>query len=763
MARRHRQTRKASPPGPAAVRERASAARGAGWLAIWGLALLVVRLFVPAESAHLGETLWIVQLWLCTATVWLLFALLRRDMRLTFDRADAAVWLLVGGQVVSALVLLATEGHKRAALNLLWEWVGVGVAVTLLRQWLAHFGGEQLLLRTLLLAAVVLAGLGLWQYAVEFPRYREELLEFEAIAQLASDEAGAITSTEVARMRELQQTLGPLAAAADPLTRYKLRQRLLESTEPLGRFALANTLGGILAAGILLLLGAAVSLRRPEGGHWRRAYYWLATVGTAYCLLLTKSRTAWAGLLAGAAGWCLLTFGARLPLRRMAPAAGVAAGMVVILAALAAWSGGLDRLVVTEAPKSLRYRLEYWQSSLAVVREQPLLGVGPGNFRQHYLAHKLPASSEEILDPHNQFLDVWASGGLAALAGLLWIWRQFLGRCRRISREPSGERDGEPPPADVSAPPRRTAGDSLRVGVLALALLFGVQYLFEAVRDDQMAVLLCSWLVAAFALRAGHPPQSAALAAGLAWGVHLLGAGGIAMPAVSVPLFLLLLGVRKSPAGPPIVRPWRAAIQSLVVLAALGVTAACALTGTWPSSYARLLISAGDSAVLDRGDYASAQHDFEEAARVDRFDPDPWQRLAELAYRSPQGGPRASEQVYRQALAHLDEAIRRDPHAPKLYWTAGQWRLERFQAVGDPELLDEAIAALERAKSGYPSHAGIRATLAEALSAAGRPEAAGEARTALDYDDINHRLGHIDRWLDPALRERLEKIAGPRP
>jgi hypothetical protein len=760
LARRHRHSRKTSAPAPAIVRERAPAARGAGWLVVWGLALLVVRLFVPAESAHLGETLWIVQLWLCTATVWLLFALLRRDMRLTFDRADAAAWLLVGGQALTALVVLATDGHKRAALNLLWEWVGVGVAVTLLRQWLARPGGERLWLRTLVLAAVVLAGLGLWQYTVEFPRYRGELLEFEALAARANDASGVISAADASRLRELQQILGPLTTAADPLTHYKLRQRLMESTEPLGRFALANTLGGLLAAGVLLVLGAATGIGRDARGNWRAASYWLAGIGTAYCLLLTKSRTAWAGLLAGAAAWCLLRRGARLPLRRIAPAVGVTTGIVVILTALAAWSGGLDRLVVTEAPKSLHYRLEYWRSSLAVVWERPLLGVGPGNFRQHYLAHKLPASSEEILDPHNQFLDVWASGGLAALAGLLWIWWQFLGRCRRLWRNPV-ERDGGPLPSDdAPAPPEKTSGDSVRVGIAALLLFFGVQYLFEAVRDDQAALLLCGWVIAAVALGTGHAPSAAVLAAGLAWGVHLLGAGGIAMPAVSVPLFLLVLGVRASPGGPPVGRPWPAAIQTLVVLIALGATAACALTATWPSSYARLLVSAGDSSVLDRGDFLSARHDFEEAARVDSLDPDPRQRLAELEYRSPQGGPRGSEPVFRQALAHLDEAIRRDPHSPKLYWTAGQWRLERFQANGDPILLEDAIEALERAKAGYPSHAGIRATLAEALSAAGRPEATDEARTALDYDDLNHQLGHIDRWLDPGLRERLEKIAG---
>ena len=39
-----------------------------------------------------------------------------------------------------------------------------------------------------------------------------------------------------------------------------------------------------------------------------------------------------------------------------------------------------------------------------------LLGVGPGNFRQHYLQFKLPQSSEEIADPHNLNIQLEING-----------------------------------------------------------------------------------------------------------------------------------------------------------------------------------------------------------------------------------------------------------------------------------------------------------------------------------------------------------------
>ena len=61
-------------------------------------------------------------------------------------------------------------------------------------------------------------------------------------------------------------------------------------------------------------------------------------------------------------------------------------------------------------------------------------GVGPGNFGGPYLKYKLPESSEEILDPHNMFIEVWATAGVLGIArpcgragiGALefaWPWR----------------------------------------------------------------------------------------------------------------------------------------------------------------------------------------------------------------------------------------------------------------------------------------------------------------------------------------------------
>ena len=92
--------------------------------------------------------------------------------------------------------------------------------------------------------------------------------------------------------------------------------------------------------------------------------------------------------------------------------------------------------------KSLRYRGEYWQGAWGVITDgapslagalvEPTFwwGVGPGNFAGPYVKYKLPEASEEIVDPHNLFLEVWATGGFCAFALPGWLrWRGRSGTC----------------------------------------------------------------------------------------------------------------------------------------------------------------------------------------------------------------------------------------------------------------------------------------------------------------------------------------------
>ncbi len=104
------------------------------WLLAALTTLLVCRPLVVSESAgSVGDGLPLVMLWLVLLVAWLLRAFVRGDQRLRFDWTDAALVLLV--VLHSAASVSATyHAAPRPALNMLWEWIGLGVAFFLTRQ-----------------------------------------------------------------------------------------------------------------------------------------------------------------------------------------------------------------------------------------------------------------------------------------------------------------------------------------------------------------------------------------------------------------------------------------------------------------------------------------------------------------------------------------------------------------------------------------------------------------------------------------------------
>ena len=83
-------------------------------------------------------------------------------------------------------------------------------------------------------------------------------------------------------------------------------------------------------------------------------------------------------------------------------------------------------------------RLKLWESSVRMIRDHPLLGVGPGNFLEAYRTrYVLPAGWEEfnLEHAHNLLLDHWTRLGVlgvgAGVALQVGFWRS-VGRRRRI-------------------------------------------------------------------------------------------------------------------------------------------------------------------------------------------------------------------------------------------------------------------------------------------------------------------------------------------
>lgn len=708
------------------------------WSVVVLAGLLGARFFTVAESADQGDTLWLAVLTFFVVAIGHWFRWRAGQGLRPLDRVDAAAIALVVPHLVSALAVVLDAGQKRAAINLGWEWLGSLVLWFEFRSVLASGRGATLL-RTVLVLGVALAGYGIWQNQVWYRQNAALVNEHEAL----NSRADSLSNPERRRMEEIARQLGPDFQSATGGTRKMLLDRFRSSTEPIGCFGLANTFSGVLVVALWLALATGLHVRAAPSRTMRWAAIALFAV-VGLCLVMTKSRTAVVGLLV--AGGLYGFVGRTGKWYRQ----GTIAALTVMvsgaaLLGLALLTGLIDREVISESPKSLQYRLEYWAATSQVILDHPWLGVGPGNFRSHYLHHKLKGASEEILDPHNLLLDVWANGGVIAWAGLvaLLIWGIRTGWRAVMHEVSSGAR---------SLPiVRRSEG--AWAAVAGPGLIAAQQALFGGGIETRMLgfLVICPILGGWLASRTSTLRAGAIWAAWLALLIHLCGAGGIAMPVIFQLWCLLLAVLVTSPVSERDVES-RWPLGVALGLGALAV--ACLKTALLPNALCRAEISFARDTISSTGHRAMAEQQLLAAAKSDPLSPEPWGLLMSLR---SSGGPEELEAAIEAGRA----AIARNPENPLHYEVLGD--LLAGQEPGTEETRQQAIDWYQKAADRYPNSARIRTSLALTLDSAGKTEAAREqAKLALELDDLNQAAMHADKVLPPEKRQRLEQIYGPK-
>ncbi|MCK4602465.1 MAG: O-antigen ligase family protein, partial [Phycisphaerae bacterium] len=323
---------------------------------------------------------------------------------------------------------------------------------------------------------VVLAGVGatlavkgFYQFLAEVPD-RVNLFEVNPAEQLAH--IGTTPGTVKARLFE--------ARLRDPA--------------PFGFFALANLFASLLivllaAAGGLAAdkLTAALRNRTAAAAGRKRGEIHLPTlaaalsiivaVAVAVVLLLTRSRgaivAAAVALPAAVAGYLLRDRIARHWRRGVLAAA---CAFLLGLAAVVAYGCKYDRLPT----RTMTFRWYYWTASARIVGDNPVFGVGPGNFPAAYLRYRRPAAEEAVKMPHNVLAHAATQYGLPGGALYLAIIAYVLvGMCRpRKSDE-----------LDEDLPVAHRLG-LVRTGVLLVAAVVAARLLFGGAGSDPYMIVL---------------------------------------------------------------------------------------------------------------------------------------------------------------------------------------------------------------------------------------------------------------------------------
>ncbi|MDO8649908.1 MAG: O-antigen ligase family protein [Candidatus Berkelbacteria bacterium] len=172
----------------------------------------------------------------------------------------------------------------------------------------------------------------------------------------------------------------------------------------------------------------------------------LTLLASGYFILTKSYRTCWwvslpivaialsqseAGLLALGAGfvwlWLWGSSGQGAPSRSRSVL--VAIGALAVLVALWRWADDKARWYI-------------WENTWVMIKEQPILGIGPGQFQALFTfvgnqSSQYVATLPYALHPHNIFLNFYLSTGLLGLTGFIWLLvssgREFL---KNVVRSP---------------------------------------------------------------------------------------------------------------------------------------------------------------------------------------------------------------------------------------------------------------------------------------------------------------------------------------
>jgi hypothetical protein len=749
-------------------------------------ALVVARPLVLGEDPGLLNRLssaWslvLTVLWLITAVGW---AVWRAWSGQTRWRGSAVEGGLIA---VAALMWISAAGaahYKHPAFLIASEWSVLVCVFCLVRQLSRTSEDDRGLLAALLASAVSISAFALYQYTVIFPEIRRNY---------GSD----------------LQALLEAMAAENVVANPELLQRRLSEDNVFGTYSHPNSCAGFLA----LLFPLAIAWTFTAMAAWRAqrrapgpnpgprtdqrsalgALALLVLAAASLCLIglalwLTHSRGAILGsLFVGVA--LLVVYGRRFLASHKAVLLTGMAVVVVFGAALfhTAWvARGLTKFGESSVKRS-----DYWIATWAMIRDHPWLGVGPGNFGRLYTTYMLPRAYEQIKDPHNLILEVWVTGGVFALLALLLTLALFFRRGWSVFEESGETQERENARQDASEIRWEFYLGGLTGMILGFVLRAMEQSADEILLEAFFAVCRSVLWFAAFAFFSKIPisrtARSIALLAGVAALLaNLLFSGGIAMPSVAQPLWIMValalnsLGSGTAEGARPV--SWPRRLLPLPVLA--GSALAYYLLLCYPAiSCESALAVAREHYVQWRVILGSLTEDipqtqrFEAASRAGYFlettilkpveqavGADPgnslaWLELAEWYRELCKVSPTAeqTERISRQASACAEQAHSLDPDnkEPFLFKHKLHWMLaERFKER-EKEEYGYAADAMRAAVERDPTDARLRYQLVKTLFLADLPvEGRGQAKVALELDEQATRP---ERQLTAPEREQLK-------
>ena len=587
------------------------------------------------------------------------------------------------------------EGNLRASVNSWWLWVALAVGFTLILQLCHSQRIARGLVAVMIAVAVSISCIGIYDSLVKIPALRAEYFSGSAQEKIEMLQMAGISDTRVGSPG-----------------RYHFESRI-QSPEPHVTFALTNSLAGFLAPWFTLMLLTLLKPGRKVSVHHVRLKLLLSIGLIAFCLILTKSRSACCAVVLSLlfAGLWLQSY--RSVVLRAGIALGAIGGFVFVLGLV---THRLDTKIVTEAVKSLSYRMEYWDSSTSMALDNLWTGVGPGNFRDNYTLYKKAAASESIADPHNWALELLTSFGLPVLILMASVFvtgfRQYLGLAQadqQADGNSNQSRAGSFP--DLSLNQVYLAGgcgcltgllvDQLTYTLIPLFVFYAVLPTFAIV-----IFLLQDWV------ERGELNRHHLMVAFVCWLLNLMVAGGISYPGVAFTGWILLgLAIRVdlwtecSSAKVLVSKTQR--LTKLIIMVSLLLLAY--FTTHRPVTHSEHHLLNARFQLSQQQTTNAMQH------LQDAIDADPYGSEACIQYANVlfmQMRKTVDDQVLEQYQTLVSQALALNTKSQATYELFSQQALLLYQEHQRPEFLRKALEYSTRQTELYPGNAYLWARLA---------------------------------------------------
>ncbi|MEM9826748.1 MAG: O-antigen ligase family protein [Planctomycetota bacterium] len=741
---------------------------------------------------------------------------LRSDAWLDFLPLCLAGWVALAGWLSSSIDGVFGSGAmpgwgnaRHAASEAAW-WVAAAFLWIAARRVLAYRGAADMMFVLIVGGGCSLALQAAFDHFVALPALQAQ---FEADPETFMRQLGVA---------------GPPGSAVWMVAENRIRDGGATAT-----FALANSLAAPLLVAWMISLGLAL---------FRWTSVWLA-VGIASVaaagVFITGSRTA---MIAGVLGTFVIAAmagGRRFEVAANSNASGIddaepgpssrqslssrqsssmsrgkssrlswlpAAALCMGLIGSAAVSFG-KREWIDAAPASVSTRFQYWQTTLRLLADHPLVGSGPGNFQLLYEHYRDPLASEQIADPHHFLFETAGAGGLPALL-LLVGWMVCVLRPGQrddaattfdalLETDASRETDAR---RETAVRESETPESDLFVSRMALGVGVGllVSWMFWFANHGtgqwhvyvaDLVGLLAAWSLFSMrkrgVMRMGASSASSRVAL-VAWGIltlHLSFSGGMTVPGISMlwwtlPAFWRAVPMastsRRERASSPLAEKATSLRRAAPVAVGLAAMIAIYLTGI-RAVEASARFSEQAMAAQAKGNAARTRGFLKDAMLAD-----PWSRQAAGWWADAIHW----EWVQRNRRGEDDEfQIKSDDSMPPIAqcerWTwaqaarhtsrvAGQsavthrelarQAIHLYQVHGRRSDLRSAARLLESAVDYGPSNEKTHAQLALVLDALGQPKRAHEhARRARELSSATQ---NPERDLNRIRLEKVEVMGG---